>query len=64
MADFAYHDPNVAEAYGVPARSPTAMAPSLATQDDALAIERGRDQGSQEMLDEALDRAFRRAGSK
>jgi hypothetical protein len=60
-ASYAYRPPNVAEAYGPPARSPTAMVPSLATQDDALAIERGRDQASSEMLDEGLDRAFQRA---
>jgi hypothetical protein len=64
MADYAYHDPNVATAYGPSSRKYAGYSNTPAgTMDmnadhDAQAIDRGRDQGSQEMMDEALGRAM------
>lgn len=62
-ASYAYHAPNVAEAYGPPLRSQPDST-SVQTMADRMAMERGADQASSDMLNEALDRAFQRAGNK
>lgn len=63
-AGFAYMPPDMANAYGPPLRSQP-NSTTVQGMADRMAIERGRNQASSEMLDQALDRAFQRAnGSK
>lgn len=66
MADpsaFAYRPPDLANAYGPPLRSQPDST-SVQTMADRMAMERGQDQASSDMLNEALDKAFQRAGNK
>lgn len=66
--DLAYRDPMVANAYGPATRKyagysndgSAASQRDMQADHDAAAIDAGRDAGSQEMLDESLDKAMGR----